>query len=148
MNTKQPIHLYKYQSGSDESILNLLTCTAVMSSRKIFNDPYDSQARFIEPKPDDLYAYLSSKGSDATRIANDIINCNGYTENGRKYIDGLRTGINKMLDSFAIYCLSSKPNDILMWSHYANSHKGFCIEYKPNYIPAHYCPKQVFHLAA
>jgi len=29
-----------------------------------------------------------------------------------------------------VYSLSEKNNDILMWSHYADHHKGFCIEYE------------------
>lgn len=34
-----------------------------------------------------------------------------------------------------ISCFSKRNNSILMWSHYANSHKGVCIEYeRPNSI--------------
>ena len=29
-----------------------------------------------------------------------------------------------------IYCLSEVPDSILMWSHYASSHTGYCIEFK------------------
>ena len=31
---------------------------------------------------------------------------------------------------FRIACFSQTPYSMLMWSHYANSHKGFCIEYE------------------
>lgn len=31
----------------------------------------------------------------------------------------------------AIFCLSEVNDSILMWSHYANSHQGICIEYSP-----------------
>lgn len=30
---------------------------------------------------------------------------------------------------FAISCFSTSPDNILMWSHYANKHRGFCVEY-------------------
>lgn len=30
---------------------------------------------------------------------------------------------------FRIACFATTPNSMLMWSHYANSHKGFCVEY-------------------
>ncbi len=28
-----------------------------------------------------------------------------------------------------IACLSEEPDSILMWSHYANNHRGFCVAY-------------------
>jgi Protein of unknown function (DUF2971) len=30
-------------------------------------------------------------------------------------------------ENFGIYCLSAKKNNILLWSHYANAHKGICV---------------------
>ncbi|MFR0019566.1 DUF2971 domain-containing protein [Clostridium paraputrificum] len=37
---------------------------------------------------------------------------------------------NEILDNILkVYCLSEKNNSILMWSHYANNHEGFCIGY-------------------
>ena len=35
----------------------------------------------------------------------------------------------KINDMFAITCFSENPDSILMWSHYANKHTGFCVEY-------------------
>lgn len=32
--------------------------------------------------------------------------------------------------SFPICCVNNKPLDLLLWAHYANSHKGFMVEYK------------------
>ena len=29
----------------------------------------------------------------------------------------------------AIVCLCEQPDNILLWSHYADSHKGYCVEY-------------------
>ena len=31
--------------------------------------------------------------------------------------------------NIGVYCLSEDPKNILMWSHYADSHKGICIEF-------------------
>ena len=41
-----------------------------------------------------------------------------------------------VIDSYYFYCLSAVPNSNLMWSYYANSHKGFCIEFKKEFIEA------------
>ncbi len=38
--------------------------------------------------------------------------------------------MNTMLrDSIKLTCFSERNNSLLMWSHYADSHKGICIEY-------------------
>lgn len=36
---------------------------------------------------------------------------------------------HKMCDAFLVGCLCTDYKNRLMWSHYADSHKGFCIEY-------------------
>ena len=39
------------------------------------------------------------------------------------------TEIIEMRKTVSIYSLSRTPYDELMWSHYGESHEGFCIEY-------------------
>ncbi|MDB9822658.1 DUF2971 domain-containing protein [Deltaproteobacteria bacterium] len=36
--------------------------------------------------------------------------------------------------SFGILCFTEKKDNLLMWSHYANSHKGFVLEFFPDHI--------------
>jgi hypothetical protein len=36
---------------------------------------------------------------------------------------------------FSVLSLSANPASILMWSHYSNSHRGFCIEYDFEALP-------------
>ncbi|QRR07820.1 DUF2971 domain-containing protein [Burkholderia sp. MS455] len=38
-------------------------------------------------------------------------------------------GANRMKDGFKVCSFSERVDSTLMWSHYANYHKGFCIEY-------------------
>ncbi len=42
--------------------------------------------------------------------------------------------INKMFNDyqklFGIYCLSEIPDNLLMWSHYSDKHRGFCLQFK------------------
>ena len=42
----------------------------------------------------------------------------------------LDSTIKKARDSALVSCFSKRNNSILMWSHYADSHKGVCIEYE------------------
>lgn len=66
--------------------------------------------------------------------------CDTYGNNGEELNNELKK-INKQLDeiipnikksindNFAIACFSESPDNVLMWSHYANKHTGFCVEY-------------------
>lgn len=54
----------------------------------------------------------------------DIVNCILEAIN-EEYYENKNT-----LDRFKISCFSESPYLMLMWSHYANKHKGFCIEYE------------------
>ena len=41
---------------------------------------------------------------------------------------------NSLVKHFRVSCFATSPYSMLMWSHYANSHKGFCVEYEiPEY---------------
>ncbi len=33
---------------------------------------------------------------------------------------------------YRVYCLTTHPDNLLMWAHYANNHKGICIQYEVN----------------
>ena len=37
---------------------------------------------------------------------------------------------DNLRDEFAIFCLSERNDNILMWSHYADRHSGICLEYE------------------
>lgn len=37
---------------------------------------------------------------------------------------------NESIQKFRVSCFTESPYSMLMWAHYANSHKGFCIEYE------------------
>ena len=42
---------------------------------------------------------------------------------------GVTDQFEKLLGRAGVYCLTSKRDNLLMWAHYANSHKGFCLEF-------------------
>lgn len=51
----------------------------------------------------------------------------GYSN---KEIESLNEILNRMRNSFLLTCFSENlTNNMPLWAHYANSHKGFCVEY-------------------
>lgn len=55
---------------------------------------------------------------------------NGAVEDAQRLIDEMDSKLaEKMKSLFLVGCLCTSYKNRLMWSHYADSHKGFCIEY-------------------
>ncbi len=53
------------------------------------------------------------------------------SENLQKVFDALN---NLLSREIGIFSLSQKYDDELLWAHYSNSHKGFCVEYDLNIL--------------
>lgn len=117
-------YLYKYRSiqdtrdlQKDRTLTNLFECKAIFSSRKKFNDLFDSKIHFTSLTEKDVQRAfelrIAQSGLDAK-----IINALFSTE------------LNKILDTYVFYSVSANATSNLMWSHYADSHKGLCIEFK------------------
>ncbi len=82
----------------------------------VVNDPFDGRTDFIWDKENDDHL-LISKMKDL--LGDDIDHNKLITEyNNVKYED---------IIPFYICCFSTNYKNILMWSHYANGHKGFCL---------------------
>lgn len=68
---------------------------------------------------------------------NDPFDCNieliNFEKTGKsKKESNIEISIRNKLSNIGICCFTRNVNSILMWSHYASNHKGFCIEYKYN----------------
>lgn len=123
-------YLYKYRSiqnttdlEKDKSLNNLFECKAIFSSRKKFNDLFDSKIHFTSLTEKDVQRVfeleIARRGLDA------------------KSIESMLSGeLNKLLDAYVFYSVSANATSNLMWSHYADSHRGFCIEFKKEYLNA------------
>lgn len=48
----------------------------------------------------------------------------------QELIDTLNREITNKTKNVKITCFSKKKDEMLMWAHYANGHKGFCIEFE------------------
>lgn len=42
----------------------------------------------------------------------------------------LRKTYNEFVSTVGIYCLSEKKDDLLMWAHYSDAHRGLCLEFE------------------
>lgn len=103
--------VYKYRSDTERDIETLLANQIFISSKKRLNDP--CEALFND---DDLCNYIIL--ADSVQVP-DKSGTQLYNE-----------WINEVRESFGVYSLSFDVDNELLWSYYANGHKGFCIEYE------------------
>jgi len=147
---KKPMKLYKYESVNTHSLSNLKKQQIYFSKPKNFNDPFDCSITCScnEMTKKDLHK-LHKHLMNLDDIRNDSMNKNefkkrfGSDEPNLLFNDHItsltETTVNNALSSImnnnGISCFSEINNEILMWSHYADSHKGFCLEFDTSHDP-------------
>jgi Protein of unknown function (DUF2971) len=116
-----PKHLFKYMGATKYSFENFYDDKFFMSYPSQYNDPYDSLFSLIVDEVEDGNLdriYHADVHSGEGNILDYIIRENELREEGARWRDTIKC------------CSFSEVNDsILMWSHYADNHKGICIEY-------------------
>lgn len=127
---------YHYQPLRDSVMMGWLERTLLQnqmyfSSPASFNDPFDSKVTpSFDGTPEQKRAHMERLallkfGSNSTEDAKTTIEAALADPkfHERSYEAFRETEINTL----GIYCLSEKRDDILMWSHYADSHRGVCL---------------------
>ena len=136
---ESPRYFYKYK-GIDKDHLDyssrIFTHNELFFSPvDTFNDPFDCRYRYeLNGSESDLAAYYDrvlrkhhpSRNEYERRLETTQwlkeIKSPGYEEN-------LQQGFREKMLEWGIYCLSAVPDDILMWAHYADRHRGVCLKF-------------------
>ncbi len=129
--------VYKYRDWCAKYHKETLTKNEFyLASPADYNDPFDCRINenFGLLKPEEKEEYKRKlfskhreqiKDEDLKRIKDDFDKRFSDTKSFQAFADeDLYDRQNK---HYGIFSCSLKWNSILMWSHYANSHKGFCI---------------------
>lgn len=155
---------YRYRSGSELSVKELIYDELYFASREECNDPYEGKTFATFSADKDLWNNLINEALKAYNIKPldslkerivqyflskapmPIENVLRIPKN--EFVDiGARTYERRILPSMLeaiqnyvmwyspeerYFASFSKANDnFLLWSHYANNHKGFCLVYRP-----------------
>lgn len=119
-----------------ERFSNLILHNEVwLSSRLDFNDPYDAYPAFdkdVVRLRNCIDNDLRSRGfsfSERRKILEKLI-VEFFRSDARGW-NGYHRALHELDSHTGIFCLTENVREMLMWAHYANSHKGFCLVIDP-----------------
>ena len=151
-----PKSLFRFRAWNDYTLKEINENKIWLSNPRSFNDPYDCFVsadykkvvhslfrNFPQTKniPEDIWAEI--EGSDdpvlslSRHLAQRAIPADlRYVENARLLNLEVKAEIERkekswdaMRDETKIACFSERWDSLPMWAHYADNHRGFCIEY-------------------
>lgn len=127
-----PKVIYKY-TRIDQFLYNhLINKELWFSSSQDFNDPYDCNICFDTKvySQEEIRTFWESNYHNPKPSREEIEKkVTEWVEDQTLLEKYLYPGLRKHLQTVGITCFTSKNNNLLMWSHYANSHRGLCIGY-------------------
>ena len=138
MYSEFPTKIYKYRSWKTDFDKELIKDNILfLTSPKYFNDPFDCRI------PDNIYSLNTDlKIKEYVELSiNKLIDLSPDESVKRKkdFYDQIKNDIDKFhikLENIVydrqntysgVLSFSAIWNNILMWSHYANNHKGYCV---------------------
>lgn len=164
-----PSRLFKYRSADEYSIKNLRDGTVWLAHPSSFNDPYDCHIfvnldkagstsmppdfREMFPKP--IYEQLEARvaaGERPLKAAREVLSkamspeqLIAFDELLAECDRALGKDLETLKNSYRACSFSARLDSMLMWSHYADQHKGFCIEYTVSDLPpSDYCNRFMY----
>jgi hypothetical protein len=135
-----PPRLYKYQPFNPQTLANLKQASIWFSAPVAFNDPFDcalpvvDSARLTDADFQRALAYVLERREMSpelkAQMCPDGIPTPKFRETIIKSVTEIFAERRKIqLEQRGVACFSAKPLDIMMWSHYADGHRGFCLEF-------------------
>lgn len=147
--------LYKYRPLTEYSVNDIIAGKITATNIGDFNDLFDGSIHQYGTEEEREYiAETQWNELEQLRIAANIpdvlLQHDHYVELCKKHLKADSVLKFRQLDYLGTYvcCFSTERTSTLMWSHYANSNTGICIEYDFNNLAAnHLYKKMIFPVA-
>ncbi len=141
MDRSLPAKLYKYQPYNVQTLDNLKNRVLWFSKPAQFNDPFDCKIVPAEVGGisaadwNALHAKARLSASAAKKTLPFPAPDGKFKAAVKEAIETAFENIVATLQERGVACFSARMDDILMWSHYADGHRGFCLEFDTSYEP-------------
>ena len=130
--------LYKYMPAQSEEALErleaILRGRIYYSSPASFNDPFEMSAMFDAPSQDEVMALLDETGSLVDLHVSKSARAKIYQQ-VQATLGTKRVVSREWIESVGVLCLTTSPDDLLMWAHYAQNHTGICLGFDSGFEP-------------
>ncbi len=131
------IFFYKYRIFNINTVRTIVNSEVYFSSPNDFNDPFDCQIPLIysssEQEWKDQLINEYRKRLPTNTPENQIKHLIEKQFSGKDIGEEIKKLATKEIENalkhVGIYCLSKAKNNILMYSHYADNHRGVCLEF-------------------
>ncbi len=123
--------LYKYYRVSDRSLSGIRNHELYCNHYERFNDPFEcwgivrSDFPNRETDYERFLAAIRAWGFTEDRLAEALVNYEDYFFS----LEGTQPSVQATLDHARISCFCAEPDNLLMWAHYADGLRGFCLEF-------------------
>ena len=125
MKNERPLTLYKYYEVK-EFLPKVLSGEALKFSCPFdFNDPFESRSCFQIDNSKEGKRYIREKVNQ--RLSNPSQKIAKARQIERRFSAPQPLDADAIIRRVGVCCFSEVKDNILMWSHYANEHKGICI---------------------
>ncbi len=137
--TVRPSKLYQYRKFSSQNLESLSESSIYLASYESFNDPFD-EFNVAEPTHEQALEFCREMARDpAAKVADyyrKILNDrDALLSDFLKCSKDVIQLTEAKCRGLGIACLSEKADDLLMWSHYADGHTGYCLEFDGSVAP-------------
>lgn len=122
-----PKYLYKYYSEKPLNMDAIKNHEMWYSAPCNFNDVFDGDVSINEKA---IFESFLSADPQGRRIRQGSPMWIKLKSDVHKQIDYLQGTFEETKQTTGISCLSESDSSLLMWAHYANNHKGMCVEYE------------------
>ena len=133
--TDIPNYIYRYRTINDNLIDSLENNYLWFSKFKDFNDPFDGRVVMTKSYTIGEIMLFSIRAKKISLIEAHIEATTYYINDISGFCESMNDSLQKNKDKLKICCFSEVDDNILMWSHYADSHKGLCLEFDTKKIP-------------
>jgi hypothetical protein len=135
--------LYHWQAFQPERLRSLLISNSIYCSKPSdFNDPWDCKPHFNteileDPVENERHAAWAedlcrrrNPGMSEDDLANMCQTLHNDCSRGAEIIEEISKSLAfAVAGRYRVYCLAPDAGNLLMWAHYADNHRGVCLEF-------------------
>lgn len=132
-----PSHFYKFRAVGDWTKKIITDQKLYFGSADDFNDPFDFLPIFtMDGTSSEVQRYLRStqenrSRGDRRRFASKIVKDPSFPKYKERAIGIANAELVEVRKTTGLLCLAARPDHMLLWGHYADSHRGIALRFKP-----------------